>query len=185
MLGHFRAAKDVPSANPSHLWELLLAHRTEGGRAEREEEEGGYSMEGGKDSREEGRENEWGEDTNGSLGKGSGARGASTSRDDDYLRGRADGTTEAAEDVRGWKEATQRQGRSGGLKVSVMRKGGRKRQAGDGDGAVNFTEQIRGDENGSDKARRQRARGNDGDNGVMAPPQSAAGAAHGGGGGAV
>ena len=142
-------------------------------------------MEGGKDSREEGRENEWGEDTNGSLGKGSGARGASTSRDDDYLRGRADRTTEVAEDVRGWKEATQRQGRSGGLKVSVMRKGGRKRQAGDGDGAVNFTEQIRGDDDGSDKARRQCARGNDGDNGVMSPPQSAAGAAHGGGGDAV
>ena len=40
LLGHFRAAEHVLPGNPSHLQATLPAHRTEGGRAEREEEEG-------------------------------------------------------------------------------------------------------------------------------------------------
>ena len=75
-----------------------MAHRTEGGSAEREEEEGRYTTEVGEDNGEDGGEDEWGEDTKGSLGNGSGASGASTSGDNKSLGGGVDRTVGAAED---------------------------------------------------------------------------------------
>ena len=82
LLGNFCAAEHVPPANPLHCRALLPAYRTKGGCAEKEEEERGYSTEGGEDSGEDGGEDEWGEDSKGSLGNGSGASSASTSGDD-------------------------------------------------------------------------------------------------------
>ena len=53
----------------------------------------------------------------------------------------------------------------------------REGQSGDGDSAVTLTEHIMGEGDSADKARSQRAWGNDGDNGGKAPPQAAAGVA--------
>ena len=55
----------------------------------------------GEDSGEEGGEDEWGDNTEGSLGNGSGASGASTTRDDESSIGGADRTSGEAEDDRG------------------------------------------------------------------------------------
>ena len=70
-----------------------------------------------------------------------------------------------------------RQGRRRGCKVREKRKGGRERQAGDGDGAVILTEQIMDNGDSPDKAPRQRAWGKDSDNRETVLPQAAAGAA--------
>ena len=80
---------------------------------------------------------------------------------------------------------TRRQGRRVGRKVRARRKGGKERQAGDGDGTVLLTEEITDDGDGADEARHQCAWGNNSNNGMTAPPQAAAGAAHRGGGDAV
>ena len=79
--------------SPLHLWTALTANGTEGRCAEREEEEGGYTAERGEDSREDGGEEKWGEDTKMSLGDGSGAIGASTTGNKKYLVLGVDGTT--------------------------------------------------------------------------------------------
>ena len=56
LLGHFCAADHVSPTIPSHFWAPLLAHGTKGGRAEREEEGGGYYTEEGEYIGEEGGE---------------------------------------------------------------------------------------------------------------------------------
>ena len=58
LLGHLRAAENVPHVKPLHLQEPLTDHGTEGGRAEKEEEEGGYITERGEDRGEDGGEGE-------------------------------------------------------------------------------------------------------------------------------
>ena len=54
--------------------------------------------------------------------------------------------------------------------------GGTGGQAGDGDSTAHVTDQITGDGDGADKARRQRTWVNDGDNWATAPPHAETGA---------
>ena len=72
------------------------------------EEEGGYDTEEREDSGEDMGEEEWGDNTDGSLGKRSGTIGAYTTRDDESLMGGADGTPGSAEDGDKWQQVMRR-----------------------------------------------------------------------------
>ena len=78
----------------------------------------------GEDIREDEREEEWAKNTDGSSGDDSGAIDASTTGDDKYSMGGADGTLGAAEDGGGWRWVTRRCSRRGGKKVRAWSKEG-------------------------------------------------------------
>ena len=86
-MGLFCTAVHGPPVTPLHLWALLAAHRTKGGRTERGKGGLDYATEKKEDSREDG----WGGDADGTLGENSSASGASSTEDDKSSMEVADG----------------------------------------------------------------------------------------------
>ena len=106
-------------------------------------------------SGEDREEEELGDNTDGSLGDGSSASGASTTGDEEYFLGGADRISGAAEDGGECRKATQCRGRRRGQKARMHRNRGPGQKSGNRDSASVATEHKKSDVDGTDEARRQ------------------------------